>query len=64
LAKLIANGDTTQKVVRLGHFLRDVKMVIRVLTESLRRSSSSGHLPPGRSKCPMTPLFSILCLFL
>src|SRR6218665_1523657 len=27
-------------------------------------SSSLGDLPPGRSKCPTTPLFSMLCLFL
>jgi len=27
-------------------------------------SSSSGHLPPSRSKCPTIPLFSMLCLFL
>jgi|SRR6218665_4229876 len=25
-------------------------------------SSSSGHLPPSRSKCPTTPLVSMLCL--
>src|SRR6218665_3515179 len=26
-------------------------------------SSSKGHFPPGRFKCPTTPLFSMLCLF-
>ena len=29
-----------------------------------KQSSSLGDLPPGRSKCPTTPLFSMLCLFL
>src|SRR6218665_148057 len=29
-----------------------------------RPSLPSGHLPPGRSKCPTTPLFPMLCLFL
>src|SRR6218665_3630194 len=39
-------------------------IIISILLLLLLLSSSSGHLLPGRSKCPMTPLFSILCLFL
>src|SRR6218665_1113121 len=41
--------------------------ILRGVTNSRISNSillSLGDLPPGRSKCPTTPLFSMLCLFL
>src|SRR6218665_943970 len=38
--------------------------VKKCVTVTFTSSSSSGFLPPGISKCPTTPLFSMLCFFL
>src|SRR6218665_216858 len=43
-------------------------MMIKILDDrqrcEIRQWLKKGYLPPGRSKCPRTPLFSILCIFL